>query len=119
MNIYIITGLNAVVKYYFKKNGGGGGNRTRVRDNGHFKSFTGLFDLLSQINKARQLILRLPSCCAPPQKRDSILIFYFRWNLPVIRYWVTRSAKTQQTTLLERELESDYCYWQLSNFQQV
>jgi len=48
---------------------------------------------------------------------DTILIFYFRWNLPVIRYWVTRSAKTQQAMPLKRRLGNDYCYWQLSKFQ--
>jgi hypothetical protein len=44
-------------------------------------------------------------------------VFIFRQDHLLIRYWVTRSAKTQQVTLLERWLESDYCYWQLSSFQ--
>jgi len=56
---------------------GGGGNRTRVRNNVQFKSFTGLSGLLSQARKDRRCTLRLPSCCAPPPKRVSYFDFLF------------------------------------------
>jgi len=40
---------------FVDENGGDGGSRTRVHDSSKVKSFTSLFDLLSQINKDRRL----------------------------------------------------------------
>ena len=67
-----------------------------------------------KLEKIDGFSLRLPSCCAPPVSRATILIFYFCRISTCYSILGNKVIENPTTMQLKLQRGSDYCYLQLS-----